>query len=797
MAHAVRYASAHMTPFQPFDQPHARSSKTTIPARFHPGTGIRLLPLGIFSILAIALPGCGNAGSRQTGPANVVVSVQPTSANVFLGQQQPFQAVVIGTTDTTVTWQVNGATGGSTSVGTVSTGGLYTAPPAVPSPPAITVEAVSNAHPQSSASAVITLMDNITVNVTPSPVNVPTGGAQVFTATVSGAGSASTAVTWSVNGISGGNATVGAVVPNGAGTGVYTAPLTPPSPPTVSVTATSAADMAKSGSASITVTCAAANSIAPAAVSVGLSLTQSFTASFCFAAGTPITWDVNGVVGGNSVLGTIVSTGPNVALYIAPADFPSANPETVHATANPPTGGAQTAAATVTVTSSVAVSVSPGAATVSLGQRMAFAASVTNTSDAAVAWAVNGTPNGNAIVGEICQSGSNPCAPPPGPFPGSVDYVAPGSAPLTNPVVLTATSRADATRSGNSFVTIAAPVGPVTVAVSPPLALVPPSTGTLSRKQFFAEVTGTINTAVTWTVQSGVAGQGCGGAACGSVDANGLYTAPTAAPSPNAISITATSQANSTISASSTIALTSGPLIYLILPSSVMAGAVEGFPFTIQGMNFVAGSGGSGSVILFNGAPRSTTCPAATSCTIALTPADVQAAATLTVQVQNPGPQAALSNPVPFVIVPFDMSEDVISLSTGLPVATGKDVVVVEPTTAAESAAINVNFIGVLTGGNNCGVQGSPLTVTRPASGSAVVSICVNGNALDPTFTYAFTGPPGGDIAITASAVTGLFPGTMQLDLQIASTTLPGVRTLFITTLNQDRAAATGMLEVK
>lgn len=756
-----------------------------------------MMPLVILCILAVSLPGCGTAGSKQTVPANIVVSIQPTSTNVLLGQQLQFQAVVIGTTDTSVTWEVNGVTGGSANVGTISAGGLYTAPAAIPSLPAIIVEAVSNADSQASASAVVTLVDNIVVSVTPSPVNVPTGGGQVFTASVSGAGDASTSVTWSVNGISGGNATVGTVASNGASTAVYTAPLAPPSPSTVNVTATSVADTTKSGTAIVTVTCAAANSIAPGTANVGLALTQNFTASFCLPAGTAITWDVNGVAGGNSSLGTIVGTNPNLALYTAPTDLPLADPVTVHATANPATGGTQTASATVTVTSSVAVSVSPGVATVSLSQRMTFTANVTNTSDTAVTWAVNGSTNGNAIFGQICLTGSNPCASPTGPISGSVDFLAPAALPLTNPAVLTATSRADATKSGNAIVTIAGPAGPITVVVSPPLALVPPSTGTLSTKQFFAEVTGTSNTAVTWSVQSGVAGQGCGGAACGSVDANGLYTAPTAAPSPNAISIMATSQADSTISATSTIALTSGPLIYLILPSSVMAGAVEGFPFTVQGMNFVAGSGGSGSVILLNGAPRSTTCPAATSCTMALTPADVQAAATLTVQVRNPAPLGALSNPVPFVIVPFDLSEDVIALSTGTPAATGKDIVVVEPTTAAESAAINVDFIGPLTGGNNCGAQGSPLTLTRPVSGTTTVSICVNGNGLDPTFTYAFTGPPGGDIGITASAITGLFQGTMELDLQIASTTLPGVRTLFITTPNQDRAAATGMLEVK
>jgi hypothetical protein len=160
-----------------------------------------------------------------------------------------------------------------------------------------------------------------------------------------------------------------------------------------------------------------------------------------------------------------------------------------------------------------------------------------------------------------------------------------------------------------------------------------------------------------------------------------------------------------------------------------------------------------------------------------------------------------LSNPVPFIIVPFDVSVDTISLDSAQPVAAGEDIVVVEPTTAAESSPINVDFIGFLTGGNTCGVQGSPLIIVRPSSGSATVSICVHGTGLDPTFTYAFTGPngaPGGaDIGVTASAVTGLFPNMIELDLQIASTTLPGVRTLFITTLNSDRAAATGMLEVQ
>jgi hypothetical protein len=369
--------------------------------------------------------------------------------------------------------------------------------------------------------------------------------------------------------------------------------------------------------------------------------------------------------------------------------------------------------------------------------------------------------------------------------------------PMTNPVVLSATSRADATKSGNAMVTIAGTTsGAVSVQISPSYAFVPPSTSTLSVRQFFATVSGTTNQNVNWQLQSTVPGQGCTSSTCGSVDANGNYTAPAAAPSPNAISIIATSQADNTKAATATIAINSGPTIEVILPSSVMAGAVEGFPLSLQGLNFVAGSGSGASTILIDGAARSTTCATGAACSTALNPADVQTSGTLIVQVQNPGTPGALSNPVPFVIEPLDPSQDPIALTASQPVATGMDIVVVEPTTAASSAAIDVDFIGFLTGGNNCGVQGSPLTVTRPASGSTTVSLCVHGNGLDPTFTYVFSGPPGGDIGVTASAISGLFSNMIELDLQISSTTLPGVRTLFITTLNNDRAAATGMLEV-
>jgi len=221
----------------------------------------------------------------------------------------------------------------------------------------------------------------------------------------------------------------------------------------------------------------------------------------------------------------------------------------------------------------------------------------------------------------------------------------------------------------------------------------------------------------------------------------------------------------------------------------------------VQGANFIAGSGATASVILLNGAPRITTCPTPTVCTMALSPIDVQSAVPIALQVQNPPPASALSNPVPFVIVPFDVSVGTITLSSAQPAATGINIIVTEPTTAAASSPISVEAVGYFTSGGNCGLQGSPLAVSRPSASSAIASICIFGNGLDPSFTYAFSAPgapPGtSDIGVTASAITGLLAGMIELDLQITSATVPGVRTLFITTIENDRAVATGFLEVK
>src|ERR1700757_4349403 len=204
-------------------------------------------------LAAVGMSGWGSAGcgaGSQTQPSQVSITISPTSATVAAGGTQQFTATVQNTGNTAVTWQVNGVTGGNSTVGTISSSGLSTAPAVVQSTTTVTVAAVSQADPTKSASAQVTITPATAVSVTISPTSatVAAGGTQQFTATVQNTGN--TAVTWQVNGVTGGNSTVGTI----SSSGLYTAPAVVQSTTTVTVAAVSQADPTKSASAQVTIT---------------------------------------------------------------------------------------------------------------------------------------------------------------------------------------------------------------------------------------------------------------------------------------------------------------------------------------------------------------------------------------------------------------------------------------------------------------------------------------------------------------------------------------------------------------
>jgi hypothetical protein len=101
-------------------------------------------------------------------PTSISVSVSPSSAALHIGASTQFSASVSGTTNTAVTWLVNGTQSGNSTVGTISSSGLYTAPAAVPSGSTVTVTARSVADTTKSASASVSIVAN------PTPIAITT-----------------------------------------------------------------------------------------------------------------------------------------------------------------------------------------------------------------------------------------------------------------------------------------------------------------------------------------------------------------------------------------------------------------------------------------------------------------------------------------------------------------------------------------------------------------------------------------------------------------------------------------------
>jgi Bacterial Ig-like domain (group 2) len=311
--------------------------------------------LSIGSILSVALvlslsPACaqhgGNGNHRGHNGSNVAVMITPTSSSIQVGQSQQFTGSVSGTSNTGLIWLVNGVLGGNSTVGTVSSSGLYTAPAAAPSN-SVKVTAQSTVQSTASASATVAISAPLPVSVAVSPAStsVKVGQTQAFSATVSG--TSNTAVNWLVNGVVGGSSSGGTI----SSSGMYTAPAVVPSS-SVQVEAQSAAQSTAVGNATVSVMPATVSvSISPTNTSLQVGQSQQFSAQVTGTTNTGVNWLVSGILAGNTSVGTISSAG----LYTAPGNVPP-SPVTVTAQsiANPNTY----ASTSVTVTPQVQHSVS-------------------------------------------------------------------------------------------------------------------------------------------------------------------------------------------------------------------------------------------------------------------------------------------------------------------------------------------------------------------------------------------------------------------------------------------------------
>lgn len=116
--------------------------------------GLAAVGLSVYAI------SCGGGSSTATpsptppSPVPISFTISPASSSIIITQTQQFTA----SSGNNVNWSVNGVAGGNSTAGTISSGGLYTAPASVPASAKIIVSATSSTDASSSASVDVTIV---------------------------------------------------------------------------------------------------------------------------------------------------------------------------------------------------------------------------------------------------------------------------------------------------------------------------------------------------------------------------------------------------------------------------------------------------------------------------------------------------------------------------------------------------------------------------------------------------------------------------------------------------------------
>ena len=378
--------------------------------------------------------GCANvasSASQHTSRAKSapLVVTQPTSQAIGSGQTATFSATASGTAPLSYQWGKNGAAiSGATAAS-------YTTPPETASAQFAVVVSNSVGSVTSNTATLTITTTPIAVTVNPGSLTLAVGGTQSFSGNVSGTSNG--AITWTVSG----SGCTGAACGTISASGLYVAPMIVPSPASVTVRATSAADPSKSASASVTIVTAVAVllSLSPANASVVTAGTQPFNASVTGTSNTAVSWKVTGADCIGSACGSLSTSGLR-AVYSAPPIAPS--PAGVTVTAVSAADSTKSAAVNVTVVNVVAVMVSPSGLSIATGTTQQFNARVTGSSNIAVTWSVSGAGCSGVACGTINSGGL---------------YTASAAIPSPATVAITATSSADPSKSGVAYLTIVAP----------------------------------------------------------------------------------------------------------------------------------------------------------------------------------------------------------------------------------------------------------------------------------------------------------------------------------------------------
>ena len=422
----------------------------------------------------------------------------------------------------------------------------------------------------------------ITITLTPPTASVLLGKTLQLSATVSGA--TNTGVTWTVNGVSGGSNSLGAI----SAAGLYTAPADLPSPARVQITATSVAAPTVSANAQVTVTSDIAVAVSQPSASVELGARQGFSATVSSAGlpDTSIRWSLTGGAC-PTACGTVDTSGN----YTAPQILPVATSVTL--TAQSAADPAKQANILVLIVSNFSLQLSaPGA--LSTSAMSALVATLTpvpgSNPSTVLSWSVSGSGCTALACGTLSavttqELGASTIG---GSDEESANYTAPANAPAPNTVTVTVTPLADPTKKAQAIIAVLAGLGVTLSPISATLAI-------HHRETFSVQVNGGTNTSVNWSVNGIPGGNAAFGQICAvgsnpcmpvtaSTGAQVDFLAPGALPLPNPITVQAASGADSSKFATAQVTMINHVVVSVLPGTAILApGAVQPFAASVLG----------------------------------------------------------------------------------------------------------------------------------------------------------------------------------------------------------------------
>ena len=311
------------------------------------------------ALAALLLSGCAGLQTAALKQQSAGVSISPSTATIRGGATQAF----ISKTSEALTWAVNGVVGGSSTVGTISASGQYTAPEFPPTSNSVSISATELSDPAKTATATVSVQNPLPQITSLSPSSISIGA---FTVTINGAHFAVGATAW-MNGtaltttrVSSTQLTVTGTAAKGQeGTVAFT--VKNPDPGGAG---------SSSLSAQVTNTPAIAVQISPTSVTLHAGDRQRFNAAVTGTSNTGVTWSVDNQSGGSAGIGYATSQGD----YLSPGNIP--NPNTITFTATSVADPTKSSSATVTLVNPTPVVTAVTPASIGVG---AFSITVTGT----------------------------------------------------------------------------------------------------------------------------------------------------------------------------------------------------------------------------------------------------------------------------------------------------------------------------------------------------------------------------------------------------------------------------------